>query len=154
KSFRNWLPNASFKYSFSRFKSLSLFYAASTNQPSMSQLQPVPDLTNPLYIREGNPDLKQEFIHTLRGVVNLVTPYKNKNTFIYFTASTTSNKIVNYDKVDLSTGVKRTKPVNVNGVYTINGNFDYGLPVHFLKGSLGLGSTMSVTRNKQLINVD
>src|SRR5205085_7773937 len=79
KVFRNILPTARFQYNFSKFKSFSINYNASTNQPSMEQLQPVPDISNPLNIRDGNPDLKQEFIQSLQGNLNLLSPYKNKN---------------------------------------------------------------------------
>ena len=34
-------------------------------------------------------------------------------------------------------GVRRTKPVNVNGVYNINSNISYSMPVRFLKGTCG-----------------
>ena len=85
----------------------------------MAQLQPVPDNSNSLNIREGNPDLKQEYNHTLQTHLNLVSPYKNKNLFMFLTMQATQNKIVNYDSIN-QLGVKRTKPVNVNGVYTVN----------------------------------
>ena len=68
KTFRNLLPNARFQYNFSRFKSFSLTYNTTTNQPRMSQLQPVPDNSNSLNIREGNPDLKQEYNHTIQAI--------------------------------------------------------------------------------------
>jgi hypothetical protein len=152
KDFKNILPNATFKYNFTKFKSFSLMYGASTNQPSMSQLQPVPDNTNPLYIREGNPDLKQEYSHALRGNLNLLSPYKNKNFFMFFTLQTTRNKIVNYDTVNLATGVRRTMPVNVNGVYNANGNISYSLPIRALKGSLEMRSTVGYNKTKQFIN--
>lgn len=53
KSFTNLLPNARFQYNFTRYKNLRLDYRASTNPPSISQLQPVPDISNPLNIRVG-----------------------------------------------------------------------------------------------------
>jgi len=37
-------------------------YITYTNQPSLSQLQPVPDNSDPLNIRAGNPGLQQEYI--------------------------------------------------------------------------------------------
>ena len=43
KTFRNILPNARLQYNFTRFKSLSVSYNTATNQPTMAQLQPVPD---------------------------------------------------------------------------------------------------------------
>jgi hypothetical protein len=59
--FGNLFPTASFNYQFARSRSLRFNYRGATAQPSVSQLQPVPDVTNPRYIREGNPALGQEF---------------------------------------------------------------------------------------------
>lgn len=151
KTFTNLLPSARFQYNFTKFKSFSVNYTASTNQPSMSQLQPVPDNSNSLNIREGNPDLKQEFNHTIMGHLNLVSPFKNRNLFFFFNAQFTKNKITNYDVLD-QFGVKRTKPVNVNGVYNIGGEISYSRPVRFLKGTIELGSSARLARTKQFIN--
>lgn len=152
KSFNNLLPTATFRYNFSRFRNFSLQYNASTNQPSMSQLQPVPDLSNPLYIRDGNPDLKQEYSQTVRANLALISPFKNKNFFLFLNLQTISNRIVNYDTVNLFTGVRRTKPVNVNGVYMVNANIDYSIPVRPLKASVQFGSNITYNNGKQFIN--
>ena len=151
KTFRNILPNARFQYNITRFKTFSLTYNTNTNQPNMTQLQPVPDNSNSLNIREGNPDLKQEFNHSLQANLNLVSPYKNKNLFMFLTMQTTQNKIVNYDTIN-NLGVKRTRPVNVNGVYNINSNISYSLPVRFLKGSVEISSNTGLFKTKQFIN--
>ena len=152
KTFRNILPNARFQYNFSKFKTFSLSYNTSTNQPSMSQLQPVPDNSNPLNIRDGNPDLKQEFNHAIQANLNLMSPYKNKNLFVFLTVQTTENKIVNFDSINLQTGVRKTKPVNVNGVYNLNNNISYSMPVRFLKGSFEISNNSGYSQSKQLIN--
>jgi len=149
KNFRNFLPNARFQYYFSRFKNILVNYSTNTNQPSISQLQPVPDNSNPLYIKLGNPNLKQEFTHTVRLNASLVNPYKNRNFFVYFTAQQTQNKIVNYDKIN-SLGVDSVRPVNVNGVYNVNGSVSWGFPVHFLKGSVDISSNLAYYKGKQL----
>ncbi len=151
KKFTNFLPNARFQYYFSRFKNIMINYNTSTSQPSITQLQPVPDNTNPLYIKLGNPDLKQEFTHTLRLNASLVNPYKNRNFFALFTLQQTQNKIVNYDRIN-TMGVDSVMPVNVNGVYNANGSVSWGFPVHFLKGSVDLSSNLAYSKNKQLIS--
>jgi Outer membrane protein beta-barrel family/Carboxypeptidase regulatory-like domain len=151
KTFRNILPNARVQYNISKFKNLSLSYATATNQPTMAQLQPVPDNSNSLNIKEGNPDLKQEFNHNIQANLNLMSPYKNKNLFMFLTMQTTQNKIVNYDTIN-QLGVKRTKPVNVNGVYNINSNISYSMPVRFLKGSVEISSNTGLLKTKQFIN--
>jgi hypothetical protein len=152
KRFQNLLPTARFQYNFTRFKNVSVTYNTNTNQPSMTQLQPVPDVSNPLNIREGNPDLKQEFNHNLQANLALVSPYKNKNLFLFLRMQATQNKIVNSDSVNQQTGVRKTKPVNVNGVYNLNSNFSYSRPVRFLKGTLELSANTGYNRGKQLVN--
>jgi hypothetical protein len=152
RNFKNLLPVATFKYNFSKFKTLSVNYSTSTNQPSMSQLQPVPDVSNPLYIREGNPFLKQEYVQSFRTSVNLLSPYKNKNFFFFMNGSTTQNKIVNYDLIDVVTGVRRTRPVNVNGVFNLNGNISYSIPARFLKGTVEFSSFINYNKGKQFVN--
>ena len=151
KSFSNLLPNARFQFNFTKFKSLSINYNTSTNQPTITQLQPVPDNSNPLNIREGNPDLKPEYNHTIMGHLNLVSPYKSKNLFMFFNMQATQNKIVNYDTVN-QLGIKRTKPVNVNAVYNLNSEISYSMPVRFLKGTLEVSSGVGYFKGKQFIN--
>ncbi|HRG23306.1 MAG TPA: TonB-dependent receptor [Chitinophagaceae bacterium] len=152
KRFQNLLPNARFQYNFTRFKNLSLTYNTNTNQPSMTQLQPVPDVSNPLNIRNGNPDLKQEYNHNLQANLALISPFSSKNLFFFLRAQAAQNKIVNYDSLNQLTGVRKTKPVNVNGVYNLSANFSYSRPVRFLKGNIELSSNVGYNRGKQLIN--
>ncbi len=151
KSFTNLLPNARFQYYFTRFKHLQVTYSTFTNQPSASQLQPVPDNSDPLNISEGNPNLKQEYTHMLQTSLFLVNPYKNRNMFAFFTLQQTQNKIVNNDRID-TMGIKTTKPVNTNGVYTVTGNINRSFPVRFLKANLSIGSDRSYYKGKQFIN--
>ncbi len=151
KSFTNLLPNARFQYYFSRFKNILINYNTSTNQPSISQLQPVPDNTNQLYVKLGNPNLKQEFTHTLRLNASLVNPYKNRNFFAFFTLQETQNKIVNYDRIN-NLGIDSVMPVNMDGVYNMNGSVSWGFPVHFLKGSVEISSNIAYYNGKQLIS--
>ena len=151
KSFVNILPNARFQYSFSRYKNITLNYSTNTNQPSITQLQPVPDNTNPLYIRIGNPNLKQEFTQSLRLNASFVNPFKNRNLFAFFTLQNTQNKIVNFDKIN-ALGVDSVMPVNVNGVYNMNGNLSFSFPIRFLKGTVDVSSTISKYHGKQFSN--
>lgn len=151
KTFYNLLPSLRFKYDFTRYRHLNINYAVITNQPNMSQLQPVPDITDPLNIREGNPDLKQEVTHAVQLNFISVNPFKNKNLFAFFNLQETQNKIVNYDVVD-SLGIKRTRPVNVNGVYNMTGNINLGLPIRILKGTVNISSNMGYNKTKQFIN--
>jgi hypothetical protein len=151
KSFNNLLPNARLQYRFTRYKTLTLTYTGATNQPSLSQLQPVPDISDPFNIKEGNPDLQQEYSHNMQLNFMSVNPFKNKNLFAFVTARKTNNKIVNFDTID-SVGRRTTRPVNVDGVYDVNGDINLGLPVRFLKGSINFGVNGGYNKGAQFIN--
>jgi hypothetical protein len=151
KTFTNLLPNARLQYAFSQYRRLNLYYTASTNQPSVSQLQPVPDITNPFNISSGNPNLKQEYTHAAQLNFNSVNPFRNKNLFAFFVAQYTQNKIVNYDSLD-AYGVKYTSPVNVNGVFNVRGDVSVGLPVRLVKGTIDFGIGMQYSKGKQFLN--
>ena len=151
KTFHNLLPNARFQFNFSRYKNFTLNYQTSTNQPTVDQLQPVPDISNRLYIREGNPDLVQELTHSVRLNYTGINPFRNRNLFIFLNLSRTDNKIVNSDSL-FSDGVRKTRPVNTDGVYNINGDINTGLPARFLKGRFEFGANVFYNRGRQFFN--
>src|SRR6185503_6239069 len=95
QQYTNFFPNASFNFNPKPRTSLRFNYRGSTRAPSISQLQDVADVSNPLNIRTGNPDLKQEFTHN----VNISYNTFNLSNFVYlnltFGASVISNRIVN-----------------------------------------------------------
>jgi hypothetical protein len=151
KKFYNLLPNARFQYNFTRFKNLQVTYITNTNQPGIQQLQPVPDISNPLAIRLGNPDLKQELNHTINLNLFLLSPYKNKNLFLNVRLRQTQNKIVNADSIN-SLGIKSSRPVNTNGIWSLSNDWNYSFPIRFVKGTLEFGSTLVYDKNRQFIN--
>ena len=154
KKFRNILPNARFQYNFNRFSNIVLNYSAQTIQPTVTQLQPVPDISNPLQIVLGNPFLKQEYANLLQLNLFLVNPVKNRNLFAFLMFRQVSNKIVNYDIIN-PLGIKTTRPVNVNGVYSMNGDINWGIPLSFMKiSSLNIGLGLMHAKNKQFINTE
>ena len=153
KSFYNILPNARFQYNFTRFKNLQLDYRASTNQPSVTQLQPLPDISNPLNIKLGNPNLKQEFTHRINANYTGMNPFRNKSFFWFSSYSFTNNKIVNFDVVD-SFGRKLTTPVNVNGVYNLSNDISVGWPLRFIKGTMNFNTGVGYSKTIQLINTN
>lgn len=151
KSFYNLLPNARFQYNFTKFKNLQVDYRGSTNQPTVSQLQPVPDISNPLNIREGNPDLQQEYTHRVSANYSGVNPFRGKSFFVFSSYSFTNNRIVNFDVID-TLGRKRTKPVNVDGVYNLNNDISIGWPLKFIKATLNFSTGVGFSKNIQFIN--
>ncbi|WP_207511331.1 outer membrane beta-barrel protein [Longitalea luteola] len=151
KTFPTLLPNARLQYNFTKFRNLRLNYSTTTKQPTVSQLQPVPDNSNPLNIKAGNADLQQELTHSVQLNFFSVNPFRNRNLFAFFNLRRTDNKIVDADTID-SVGVKTTRPVNVDGAYDLSGSINLGLPLPFLKGTVNVNTYGGYTRNKTYIN--
>ena len=61
----NFAPNVDFRYRFSKVSQLRFQYRGRSSQPSMENLLPITDYTNPLNVRVGNPGLKPSFTHTV-----------------------------------------------------------------------------------------
>lgn len=148
----NLFPTASFQYQFQRSRSLRINYRGRTNQPTASQLQDVEIRDNYPYISKGNPLLKQEFNHSLMLSYNFFDVIKFRNFFAFVTLSTTQNKIVNSVEYRAG-GVQFTQPVNINGVYNVSGNFNYGLPLkRMMGGNLSTNTRIDYSQDASLIN--
>lgn len=150
QSYTNFFPQASFNWTPSRTKGIRFNYRGRTNQPNVSQLQDVLDVSNPLFVKTGNPELAQEFSHN----VNLNFNTFNMVTFKFIAANinvnATQNKIVN--SIDtIRKGVQLTKPVNLNGALTGSAFITLGLPFKNakLKGS-SLNFTSFILYNKDV----
>lgn len=139
--YTNFFPNASFNYNLGTRKSLRFNYRGSTRAPSISQLQDFRDESNPLNIRTGNPNLKQEFDNQLNFSYNTF----NMTNFLYLNvnvnASMTSNKIVNSTD-SIGKAVQLTKPENVNGAYNLSFSGTIGIPL--IKVTTGRRSPMNL----------
>lgn len=152
EKYTNLLTNASFQYQFARTKNLRFNYRGRTNQPTISQLQPLRDVSNPTYITEGNPDLKQEFSNNFNLNYTVFDPIRFRNLFANLTFSNTYNKIVNSTE-QLPFGRQLTKPVNIDGTYSIGANVNAGIPLKGLNGSnLNATTLVNFNRNANLVN--
>lgn len=151
--YTNFFPTASFNYTPNRSKNLRINYNGRTNAPTVSQLQNVMDVSDPLNVRTGNPWLRQEFNHNFNAGYNTF----NILTFRYFAGNlgfnTTSNKIVN--SIDtIAQGVQLTKPENLNGYFRANSFLTLGLPFKNVKlkgSSVNFTNNVSFTRDVSLL---
>ena len=151
QSFQDILPNATFRYNFSQTKNLNIDYRTSTNQPSITQLQPVLDQSNINRQSIGNPDLKRSYVHNLNIRFFSSKILAGKSFFSTLNASTTNNSIVNYDSV-LPNRTILTRPVNVDGAYRINGSVNYGFGIKKLKSRLSFGLNAGLNNNISYAN--
>lgn len=155
--FNSILPNARFRYEFTKSTSLMLAYRAGTRNPTIDQLQNVIDNSNPLSLSSGNPDLKQQYNHRLFGRFNSTNMKKATNFNVFLGGEmnsnyiTTSSIIATVDTVidggiTLQRGAQYRKPVNLNGSWNARTTVSYGVPLTKLKLNLNfyLGGAYTV----------
>ena len=116
----NFAPSARLDYRISETEYFRIYYWGNTTQPSLNQLLPIPDNSNPLVIQSGNDKLKPSFSHRIGG------EYRTNNrqtmswfgTFFDFTY--TKDAIIN-KKAYREDGVQENTYVNVDkGTYSAN----------------------------------
>ena len=108
--------------------SMRMFYRGSSEQPSVSQLIPVPDNTNPLRVSFGNPYLAPYFRHGINGDYR----FNNKKTFasvnVRFNGSYTKDPITTATWYG-SNGAAYSMPFNGNDSFNFGGNIFANLPL-------------------------
>ncbi|MCW5912211.1 MAG: TonB-dependent receptor [Cyclobacteriaceae bacterium] len=151
QNFENLLPVARFNYDFSSFKHLRLDYETSMQEPTIQQLQPIVDNSDPLNISVGNPDLKPAYTHRISTNYTAFNPAKFMNFFAFINASYMKNAIVYSQSVNDSL-VRTTKPVNVKSAQSLSANVNAGFPIKKLNSRFNVGPTASFSESITVLN--
>lgn len=151
QSFTDVLPNANFQYKFSSFRNVRIDYSTSTQQPSTTQLQPIENVSDPLNITVGNPNLQRSYSHNLNINYFAADPMTRKNFFVFLATGKTFNAIVNADSTTAS-GARKTTYTNADGVSYLFGNASFGFPIKKLSSRIDLSLGANYTHNVSFIN--
>ena len=107
---KNWAPHARIDFNFSDDMMLRVRYRGNTSQPTITQLQPIEDNSNPLSITLGNPELKPYFSHDMF----LMFFNNNRETF----SSLNANLDMKYNTSSI-----------VNAIWTGSNGVTYSVPL-------------------------
>lgn len=113
----NYAPYIRYRHRMSKTRSLNVHYNGRTSQPSMSQLQPVADMSDPLRVVIGNPNLDPTFSHSMNVRFQDFNMEAQRSIMVMGNFSLTQNSIVSKTTFDSSTGGQVTTYENVNGVW-------------------------------------
>jgi hypothetical protein len=126
KTYYNLLPRLMVNFKNKANQTLAINYRATVNLPAVTDLQPVQNNTNPLYQREGNPDLEARKNHRISVNFNTFSPDNNRywnGYFLYNLAFDDTGNNIRYDN-----GVQYVRPVNVDGNYYLRAGTFFGMP--------------------------
>ena len=110
-------PYARFRYKFTETRNLNFFYRMRAQQPSITQLQPVADESNPLNIVIGNPELKPTFNHNINLRFGDFAQGAQRSIMAMMNVDFAQNSIVSNVSTDELTGGRVTSYTNVGGVW-------------------------------------
>jgi hypothetical protein len=153
RSVVNWSPTANFRWKLSDRGNMRFEYRGSTSQPSMSELLPITDDSDPLNITSGNPDLKPSFTQSFNWRYNDFFESHYQFIFASLRFSTTQNSVANMVKYDPVTGGRSSKPENINGNWNLGGNFTYNLAVD-TAGYFNVNTGTEVSYSNQVGYID
>ena len=146
-----FLPRVNLRHELGQSHNIRVRYSTSVNEPSITQLQPVPDNSDPINIYQGNPDLIPEYTHNLRINYVKFDQFSFRTFFAFINARYSSNNITNQTLVN-ENFVQVTQPVNVDYDFNISGNLNFSTPVKFLKTRLNIGTRLSYQNSLVFIN--
>lgn len=154
-SYTNLFPKANFLYKINSNSRFNVNYNGNTRQPSIEQVQPVRDNSNPLNIIIGNADLKQEFSHQFNFNFNSYKVLKQRGFYTYASFMITANSISTNETTIVSgtsVGTRTFQFVNLNGNYNGYSGGGYNFKIMKIDQSFNLGFEISTTRNNNIVS--
>lgn len=153
-----------------RENSLRLFVSSYTDNPSITDLQNVADVSDAQNITKGNPNLNPSYSHRVNFHYTNSNVEKGRTFMWMFSMQNTSNYITSsmaYDvEVEVPTGevdgggdpvTETYNPhtystyTNMDGYWNLRTHLSYGLPVSFLKSNLNVMAGVNYTLTPTLV---
>lgn len=150
-SYLNLFPRANFRYNLGPQRRINLNYSGNTRQPSLEQIQPVRENTDPLNVQIGNANLKQEFRHNISLNFNDYKVLTSRSIYLGANLSLTDNAISNSSFID-SVNRRTNQYVNVDGNYNFNMWSGYWSQIKKWKLHIGLNGGGGISRFNNFVN--
>lgn len=151
RSFTRLLPAVFVQYEPRIGRNFSMEYETSLREPSLEQLQPTVDNSDPLNIYTGNPNLKPEYVHDLGLHFMRFDAFTNTMFFANLSTTYIQDRITNAGTID-SVFRRSMSPVNVDYDFTTNGYFNFVRPIRPIKSNINL--TLNATWNRGILFVN
>ena len=111
----NWAPRVDLRWKISNTSQWRVRYNGRMSQPSMTNLLDVEDTSDPLNRSLGNPGLKPSWTNSFNTWYNDYLPDKQMGWNVSAGFSQTNNSISTAVTYDTTTGVRTSRPENING---------------------------------------
>ncbi|MCB9285145.1 MAG: TonB-dependent receptor [Lewinellaceae bacterium] len=151
KTFTNFVPSLRGNYEFTSTRHIEFDYETSVREPSLEQLQPIVDNSDPLNTYTGNPDLRPEYSHSIGTRFMSFDQFSNTNIFANLQARYTRDRITNTQTID-SLFRQHITPVNVDWDWEGDGYFSFGTALRFIKSRISFDADARYNRSLVFVN--
>lgn len=115
----NVAPYLRYRHNWSKTRSMRINYSGRSSQPSLTQLQPVADESDPMNVIVGNPNLDPSFTHRMHMRFQDYNADAQRSILVMLMGNVVQNSVVSRTTFDDLTGARRTTYENVNGVWNM-----------------------------------
>ncbi len=143
----NFAPNIDFRYRFSKISQLRFTYRGRSSQPSMEDMLPIVDNSDPQNIQVGNPGLRPSFTHTMRLFYNTYNVDRQRSITSHVNFSATQNSVSTSRVYNSQTGGWTTTPKNINGNWNAFGMFGFSTALRNKKFNVSSFSDLNYQNN-------
>ncbi|MES2650894.1 MAG: outer membrane beta-barrel protein [Bacteroidota bacterium] len=136
-----------------RYKDLNLNYTPSFREPDIRYIQPVANNTNPLFVQNGNPNLRPSKTHQ----VNLnIYKYDIKRTLSYnaYLGGSIQNDGVIMAREVSSNGKQTSTPINEDGIWQFHANGNLSKDFKNTKRQFTVNTGFWSNYNRSVVSVD
>lgn len=153
QTYNHLLPSFSWRSNMGNGKYLRVNYNTRINAPSITQLSPVIDNSNPLQLYIGNPGLDAEYNHSLRVGYHSFSQFSSTSFFASITGNITNNKIItsrffNEDFREVST------PINIDDESGVSLYASFGRPFKPIRSRVNLSGNIGLTKTQNVVGTD
>lgn len=127
-------------------------YSTNFREPTIDQLQPVVDNSNPTNIYIGNPDLRPEYRHQSRFTYFKIDQFNFRSFFANVRWNYTDNKITTSTVLDPDLFIRVQKPVNTAYENQVFGTLNFSSPLNLLKSKYRLRVNSSIIDGINFLN--
>ncbi len=151
RTYTNWIPNVSVNFSPIRNSYFNVSYNVSAQEPSIRNLQPVIDNSNPLYLREGNPDLVPEITHNINTYFSFSRPLSGFRVYLNGGYTFFKDQIITEETINENL-VTYVRPINYDGGSNANMYTGINFPIKRNKLTINLGMSTNINNTNAFVN--
>ena len=139
--FKHILPSGSLDWDITREKSFNLSYNTNINLPTLNQLAPLPDNSNPNFLAIGNPELNPEYAHNFRVSFSSFDQFYHKNFYMSLSGALIEDRVINEISID-ENFITTLRPINTDHYTRLRGYASYSSPIRPLKIKYHINGSM------------